>query len=250
MATAKLYVILGSHACRTGMLMLEHKGIPYELLTLPAGVHPLAVRLAGFTPEGGRKIDDKPHRMLALADHLGTVPALRMDGERVMTNRKISRFLDQRQPQPPLFPGDPAAREQVEEIECWGDETLQMAARRTILAATVQDQVIDGGADGRLGPLLFHNDLMRRTSARIFGVTFAVGSAGEARLLTEARGMLEQIDGWITKGLLNGEELNAADLTLAPSVALLSYHRELAPEIEQRPVGHLLDRLLPLGAPT
>ena len=37
---------------------------------------------------------------------------------------------------------------------------------------------------------------------------------------------------------------------VAPSVALLSYHRELAPEIEERPVMHLLDRLLPLDAPT
>ena len=29
---AKLYVILGSHACRTGMLLLEHKGIEYPEL--------------------------------------------------------------------------------------------------------------------------------------------------------------------------------------------------------------------------
>lgn len=248
MTTAKLYVIMGSHACRTGVLMLEHKGIPYELLTLPAGVHPLAVRLAGFTPADSRKIDEKPHRMLALADHLGTVPALRLDGERVMSNRRISRFLDRRQPQPPLFPADPAARAQVEKIERWGDEILQMAARRAILAATAHGQVIDGGADGRLGPLLFHSDLVRRTSARLFGVTFAVGAAGETRLLADARGMLEQIDGWVAEGLLNSKELNAADFMLAPSVALLSYHRELAAEIEERPVGQLLDRLLPLGA--
>jgi hypothetical protein len=35
----KLYVILGSHACRTGMLKLEHKGIDYERVELPAGLH-------------------------------------------------------------------------------------------------------------------------------------------------------------------------------------------------------------------
>lgn len=27
---ARLYVILGSHPCRTGMLLLEHKGIDHE----------------------------------------------------------------------------------------------------------------------------------------------------------------------------------------------------------------------------
>jgi hypothetical protein len=45
---AKLYVILGSHACRTGMLMLEHKGIEYKRVQLPTGLHPLALRLRGF----------------------------------------------------------------------------------------------------------------------------------------------------------------------------------------------------------
>ena len=42
---AKLYVILGSHACRTGMLLMEHKGIEYERVELPTGVHPFALRL-------------------------------------------------------------------------------------------------------------------------------------------------------------------------------------------------------------
>ena len=51
---AKLYVILGSHACRTGMLMLEHKGIEYERVELPAGLHPVALRLRGFAGNPAR----------------------------------------------------------------------------------------------------------------------------------------------------------------------------------------------------
>jgi hypothetical protein len=43
----KLYVI-PTHPCRTAMLMLEHKGIPYRRVDLPAGVHPVALRLRGF----------------------------------------------------------------------------------------------------------------------------------------------------------------------------------------------------------
>jgi hypothetical protein len=42
----KLYVI-PTHPCRTGMLMLEHKGIPYHRVDLPAGLHPVALRLLG-----------------------------------------------------------------------------------------------------------------------------------------------------------------------------------------------------------
>ena len=45
---AKLYVILGSHACRAGILVLEHKGIDYELVELPTALHPFALRLHGF----------------------------------------------------------------------------------------------------------------------------------------------------------------------------------------------------------
>src|ERR1700682_638331 len=46
--SATLYVIGASHACRTGMLMLEHKGIAYRRVDLLTGPHPLSVRIRGF----------------------------------------------------------------------------------------------------------------------------------------------------------------------------------------------------------
>jgi hypothetical protein len=55
---AKLYVILGSHACRTGMLMLAHKSIDYERVELPTGLHPFALRLLGFA--GRLEIERRP----------------------------------------------------------------------------------------------------------------------------------------------------------------------------------------------
>jgi len=81
---AKLYVILGSHACRTGMLMLEHKGIEYKRVDLPTGLHPFALRLRGFAgnPAAFRRVDERPHHMLGIADRMGTVPALLVDGQR------------------------------------------------------------------------------------------------------------------------------------------------------------------------
>src|SRR4026209_73345 len=115
---AKLYVILGSHACRTGMLMLEHKGIEYERVELPTGMHPFVLPLRGFgsNPEAFRQVDDdRPHRMLGMLDRLGTVPSLLIDGQRIKTNRAIARFLDELRPDPPLFPADPQHRRAVEE---------------------------------------------------------------------------------------------------------------------------------------
>jgi hypothetical protein len=84
-----LYVIHGSHACRAAMLMLAHKQIPYRLVTLPTGAHPMLLRARGFAGHAKpiRSVDGRAHRSLALLDRMGTVPALRCGAERVQTNR-------------------------------------------------------------------------------------------------------------------------------------------------------------------
>ena len=247
---AKLYVILGSHSCRTGMLLLEHKGIPYRRIEVPTGLHPLALRLLGF--EGNarplRSTGERPNRPLATLDRLGTVPALRMGGERVKTNRAIARFLDQHHPAQPLFPQDPDQRSGVEEAERWGDEVFQMTARRLVLAATVrgEDGLIDGGDRGRLGPLLFRSAATRRFASYAFGrVIFAAGPSRERELSLELGNMLDRVDAWIDAGVLGGERLYAADFMIAPSLALLCYRPDARANIERRPALALVDRILP-----
>ena len=47
-AKIKLYVI-PTHPCRTGMLMLAHKGIPYRQVDLPAGLRAVAGELGEAT---------------------------------------------------------------------------------------------------------------------------------------------------------------------------------------------------------
>jgi glutathione S-transferase len=248
----RLYVIPGSHACRAAMLMLEHKRLAFEQVELPAGLHPGLVRLLGFSPQGAhRSIDGRPHRMLAMIDQLGTVPALRLDGERIMTNHRIARTLERVRPEPPLFPADAAQREQVEQAEAWGDEIFQMAARRTVLSATAGRHLLAEGGDGRLGPLLFKNDLVRYGAGRMFGAsTFAATARAEAQLLIEVRPMFDRIDSWIAEGVLDGEQLNAADFMIAPSIALLEYHEDLHDEIAARALGRMLERVMPRGAQT
>src|SRR4051794_30149775 len=126
--TATLYVIPGSHACRTGMLLLDHKGVEYRTTVLPTGLHPVLVRAAGFpgNPAPFRELGDGRGRWVGMLDRLGTVPALKMDGDRVKTNRAIARHLERVCPEPPLFPADPERRRAVEEAEAWGDEVFQM----------------------------------------------------------------------------------------------------------------------------
>ena len=187
---------------------------------------------------------DRP-QMLAAADRAGTVPSLRMGDTRVKTNRAIARYLDELRPQPPLFPADPARRAAVEEAERWADKELQMVARRIGLGGVDPD---DAG-DGRLGPLLYRNATVRRAGVLfIRRFVFTTGDAATADLRARLPAMLDRVDAWIADGTLNGEQLYAADYVVAPSLALLWYAQDLRPELSERPLLALIDRLLPEAA--
>jgi glutathione S-transferase len=247
---ATLYVIPGSHACKTGMLLLEHKGIPYRTVELITGLHPQLVRLHGFrgTREPLRTVDGKPTRMSAMMDRFGTVPAVAIGGERVQRNREIARYLDELVPDPPLFPPDPELRQRVEEAERFGDEHLQMAARRIVMVAGARnpDELAGRGAGGRLGALLSSSDAYRRVMSTVAArAVFKAGGDAEGRVMAELPPMLDRVDGWVADGTLNGDELNVADLVIAPSLALLDYRLDLREELRARPSFALLERVLP-----
>jgi glutathione S-transferase len=249
--SARLYMIPGSHACRAGMLVLEHKRIAYELVTLSTGAHPLMLRLLSFpgNPKPIRTVDGRTHAALAVLDRLGTVPALAIARERVQTNRRIARFLDRLQQEPALFPAEAHARAAVEEAETWADEVLQMAARRLALAAAARglDELHDRARSGRLGALLAYSERKRIFDSWVAGrVAFRASPDGERALLGELPAMLDRIDRWIEQGVLGGPDLYAADYLIAPSLALLCYRHDLREPIEARPAGALMERILPM----
>ena len=245
----KLYVIPGSHACRAAMLMLEHKQVPYRRVDIVTLLHPLVARLHGFDARGERRTAGGRRPFgLRFGDRLGTVPALAANGDRVSTNHGIARFLDAHHPEPPLFPADPEQRAAVEKAEQWGNETLQMAARRIPGAAIVRDPVkfSRSAGDGRLGYLLYKRALARRLIVpRILRGVFATSPRPEADPVAELPAMLDRIDAWIADGVLDGAQLNAADFMVAPSLALILYRPDVLPMFEGRPALELVDRLLP-----
>lgn len=244
-----LYVIPGSHACRSAMLMLEHKQVPYRRVDVPTLTHPLAARLHGFDAGGQKRVAGARRTLpIRLGDLLGTVPALAADGQRASTNHQIARLLDDRHPEPPLFPADPAQRRAVEEVERWANDTLQMAARRIGLAWAVRDPVgaSRSVADGRMGYLLYRRAVARRLITPMIGrLVFAADRASERELLADLPEMLDRIDAWIADGVLGAEQLNAADFMVAPSLALILYRPDVLPLFEGRPALELVDRLLP-----
>src|SRR3954447_1780303 len=245
----RLYVIPGSHACRAAILMLEHKRVDYRRVDIVTLLHPVVVRLHGFDA-GGQTRNAGGRRTFGLrfGDRLGTVPALAADGHRISTNHAIARFLDEHHPQPRLLPADPERRAAVEEVERWGNETLQMAARRIAGVAMVRDPEAfsRSSADGRLGYLLYKRELARRLILpTLVGEVFRARPAGDDELLADLSAMLDRIDAWIADGVLAGPELNAADFMVAPSLALILYRPDVRPMFEGRPALELVDRVLP-----
>jgi glutathione S-transferase len=244
-----LYVIPGSHACRSAMLMLAHKQVPYRRVDIVTLMHPLAVRLRGFDAGGQtRSAGARRPLPLRMGDRLGTVPALACDGRRISTNHGIARFLDERHHEPPLLPADPEQRSRIEGAERWANDTLQMAARRIVLGAVLRDPSAfsRSAADGRMGYLLYRSALARRLIIPLIGrLVFAAGGASEREVLAELPAMLDRIDGWIADGVLGGAALNVADCMVAPSLALILYRPDVRNLFEGRPALDLVDRLLP-----
>lgn len=221
----KLYVIPGSHACRAAMLMLQHKGIGWRPFVFPVGLQTVSMRLLGF-----------PGR---------TVPALKFDGDRVQGNRRIARYLDRIEPEPPLLPR--ARQSAIEEAERFADEVLQTIARRLVLAAGRRDLngLAEHGDAGRLGALLARRPGRRRRVMWLAARYFGVSDEPEALDLAALPRVLDRIDSWHASGVLDGPELNAADFQTAPSLGLLAYRLDVREIVESRPSWQLVERLLP-----
>jgi glutathione S-transferase len=220
--SATLYGIPGSHAVRTGELMLEHKGIEYRRVNFPPGPHRVLVRLYGFS--GDR------------------VPAVKFeDGRRAQGTRELPRVLDELQPEPPLVSDDPRALE----AERWADDVLQQWARRMVAStgASDPDALAERGGAGRLGPLLTRHERPRSVVARMVLVAFRVTKEQQRDDRERTDEILDRVDAWIGEGVLNGERLHSADFAVASSLALVEYIVALQPDLQRRPLWGLLERV-------
>ncbi|MEK6277994.1 MAG: glutathione S-transferase N-terminal domain-containing protein [Actinomycetota bacterium] len=223
----RLYVIPASHPAMAAQLILKHKGIPYDRTDLMPGIHKGVLRALRFPGN--------------------TVPAMKVDGRRVQGSRAIARELDRLQPEPPLFPDDPEQRTAVEEAERFGDEDLQAPVRRILWNAIKRDRsMLRSYSEGaRLGIPV---GLAVRTAAPIVAAAVAYNKASDENVradLAALPGMLNRIDDWCRAGVLNGEQLNAADFQIAPSLRLAMTLEDLRPAIERRPAGEMAMRVAP-----
>jgi glutathione S-transferase len=223
----RLYALPGSHPSRTGALMLEHKGVPYKRVDLIPAAHRVILRALRFPGH--------------------TVPAVTIDGRRLQGTREISRALDEIKPDPPLFPKDADRRRAVEEAERWGDEVLQPVPRRLSWWCIKRDNssVKEFLVDAKLGLPTSIAVVTTPPIARISGRLNRSTDENVKADLAALPGMLDRVDRLIADGVLNGEQLNAADFQIATSLALLRCFEDLRPWIDSRPAAELVQRVVP-----
>lgn len=224
---ARLYGMAISHPANAARLMLEHKGIAYDLVDVMPGSQAALVRLAGF--------------------RAGTVPAIKLAGRKAQGTRAISRLLEELQPDPPLFPAEPSARRAVEDAEAWGEQILQPVPRRLLRHA------------------IRHSMQARRTFARMLGLPapdlvartmIAPGmyyarredAASRARIAADwaqTPALLDHVDELIAGGVIGGEELNAADFQIGTTLRVMGAFVDFRPLLAGRPAEALGRRVWP-----
>jgi glutathione S-transferase len=224
---AKLYIVHGSHPCMAVARALELKGIPYKTVELPELVH-------------------IPHQRIRFGGR--SVPAVKFeDGTKAIGSRPLLRLLDERVPDRPLLPSDPVERARVLELEEWGDEVLQGAARRLVFFGLRRSpQAIPTYTEGSRfalpAPIATR---AARTAAKMILRAHNASDEDLPRDLEALPGHIARIEEALAAGVIGGDQPNAADLQIAPSVRLLMTLDDVEPLIEAGRAGAWARGLFP-----
>jgi glutathione S-transferase len=172
----------------------------------------------------------------SLTGDISTTPVLTLDGQSVGDSTRIIAALEERWPQPPLYPPDAAQRQRALELEEFFDEELGPHIRRVAYQELLPHP-------GLVAPLFSHGQrlvprilmragfpMLRVGVQRRFAIT--AEAAQESRAKTVAA--MDRLEREISpSGYLVGESFTVADLT----AAALFYPVALPPEFPYPMVG-------------
>jgi glutathione S-transferase len=199
-----LHVLAPSHPCRAASAALSLKGLEYERVEFVPGAH--------------------VEQMKAIyGEHNHTVPGLLVDGEPVHGSRAIFSRLDELVAEPSLYPS-----EEIREADRWGDAELQDLGRRLPWGALYfRPEAL--GTFGGSGPLDgpgtdFAIGFVRGTW-KYHGITAARLQEDLAALPA----LLAHVEELAARGVIGGEQPNAADLQIGSTLRILLTLADLRP---------------------
>jgi glutathione S-transferase len=227
--TVVLWHIEVSHYNEKARWALDYKSIAHELrVPMPGlhGAHALALTR-------GR------HRRL---------PIIELEGKRIGDSTAIIAALEAYQPEPPLYPADPAQKARALELEDFFDERLAPQLRRLVWHHTLPDTdaVVDSlfadRAPGRARFLRATAPLARPVVRRDYGVSAASAEVAHGEVLAAMDRLEAEIQ---PSGYLVGDRFSVADLTAAAlfTPLLAPPHRPYLPASIPAAVQPLRDEL-------
>ena len=218
-----LHALPPSHPCMTADAALRLKGLEFERVDFQPGPH----------TEEMEAIYGEGHT---------TVPGMLIGDEPVHGSRAILERLEQIAPDPPLYPE--AIADEVREAERWGDEELQDLGRRLPWAALYFRPEAMGtfGGAGTLDPAGTDFAIkFVRSTWKYHGIT----AERLADDLADLPAKLDHVDDLAGRGVIGGEEPNAADLQIGATLRVLLTVGDVAAAVEGRPGAELARRWFP-----
>lgn len=194
--------------------ILEHKGLPYEVVNYNGLKARKASGLSGA----------------------GKLPVLDYDGERVQDSSDIAVFLEAKHPEQPIFPADPDLRAQARLWEDWADESLYWhEVYQRFMYPEARKRAAALLSEGRPG---FERALLSGAIKSIY--TKKLEAQGLGRMTTERveEKLLEHVDMLDTllgkRRWLVGDARTLADIAVGSQLAEIVATSHLAPEIKKR----------------
>src|SRR3954447_9972163 len=159
-----------------------------------------------------------------------TMPVMELDGRRIGDSTAIIAALEERHPEPALYPTDPGERRRALELEDWFDIEVGPYMRRFVFHQGRADRerfnaVMAGMAPGRLAR---HERLMGAGGRLFTGLRYFAGSARAADAARDrVLAGLDRLEAELgNRDYLAGDRFSVADLTAAS----LLYPLVLPPE--------------------
>ena len=201
-------------------------------------------------PHRRRSVLPMGPRSLWFSRGTGTLPALDLDGERIVDSTRIIAALEERHPAPPLYPADPREREQALALEEYFDENAGHDVRRLGFMEWWDERefgaavlTIDQPAAVRFGVRKLQGivrPMLWRFTDRRYG--FDQESLERSRAAIVAA--LDRIEAERGGGdYLMGQSFTVADLTAAALLYSLVWPPEYHYELPERPPSAFLDSI-------